>query len=471
MAIKGAYDFIVIGGGSAGFAAARTAAALGLDVAVVEGGPEVGGLCILRGCMPSKTMIESGNRANTIRRAGEFGLHVGDWSVNAAEILDRKRRLVAEFAEYRRSQLSSGAFEFIRGMASFSGSHSLEIKPLDGGDAFPVEAKSFLIATGSTSKVLDIAGLCETGFLDSDAVLESATKPASVIILGGGATGIEFAHYFTSVGTKTTVIQRGGQVLKELDSDAAAVLTSSLRDQGTSLFVGTNIVRAENVGGMKRVIFQHEGEEMWVEAEEIIYALGRLPQLGHLHLDKANVHLEHSKLTINSRQQTNQGHIFAAGDAAGPYEVVHIGIQQGELAARNAHKIVHKSQVPLEEMDYRLKLFAIFSSPEAAGVGMTERDLAKSEIPYLVSAYHFRDHGKSIVMGETHGFVKLIVERDSREILGAAAVGPHASELIHEIAVAMYFHATASDLSKVPHYHPTLSEIWTYPAEELASHR
>lgn len=468
--MKNSYDLAVIGGGSAGYAAASTAVGLGLAVVVIEGGAEVGGLCILRGCMPSKTLIESANRALTIRRAAEFGLRAGELSVMPSEIMERKRRFVAEFAGHRRHQLECGTFDFIRGRAAFTGPNTLEVSLLSGGRPSTVEAKTFVIATGSSSDVIDIPGLCETGFRDSDAVLEAADIPESVIVLGGGATALEFAHYYASLGAKVTILQRSGQVLKEMDVEVAAALTSAFEDRGISVLVGTRLLRVEAAGGKKRVHFLHHGQEKMAEAAEIVYALGRVPQLAGLGLDRAGVRLcKAGALTLNaSLQTTDAPHIFAAGDAAGPYEIVHLAVLQGELAARNAAKIIQPEPPPLEKIDYRLKLFAIFSMPEVAAVGMTEKELAVAEIPYLASRHPFHDHGKSIVMGETEGFVKLLVAKESREILGAAAIGIKASELVHEIAVAMYFHATAGDLARVPHYHPTLSEIWTYPAEELA---
>jgi len=166
-------------------------------------------------------------------------------------------------------------------------------------------------------------------------------------------------------------------------------------------------------------------------------------------------------------QRTNQPHIFAAGDCTGQHEIVHVAIAQGELAARNAARGIRGS-AELEEMDYRLKMFVVFTEPQVAVVGAGEQELREVGRPFLAARYPFKDHGKSLVMGETRGFVKLLAAPDSREILGGAVVGPHASDLIHEIAAAMGFRATAGQLAALPHYHPTLSEIWTYPAEELA---
>jgi pyruvate/2-oxoglutarate dehydrogenase complex dihydrolipoamide dehydrogenase (E3) component len=173
-------------------------------------------------------------------------------------------------------------------------------------------------------------------------------------------------------------------------------------------------------------------------------------------------------IDVRPTQQTTQPHIFAAGDVAGPYEIVHIAIQQAEIATRNAARVIAGNGNDLEHVDYRLKLYAIFSDPEVAVCGSSEGELRDAKIPFRVAKYPFNDHGKSMCIGETDGFVKLMASEENGEILGGAVVGPHAAELIHEIIVAMRFRATAKQLAETPHYHPTLSEIWMYPAEELA---
>ena len=460
------YDFVVIGGGSAGYAGAALAAKLGLKTAVIEGGDEVGGLCILRGCMPSKTIIESANRFLSLRRAAEFGLRAEKISAHPGEIMARKQRLIGEFADYRRGQLEKGAFDFIRGFARFVDPHTVEVS----GEKLRthIRSKSFLLATGSKVSRVPVPGLDETGCRDSDAVLEWAEIPESVVVLGAGATGLEFAHYFASLGTKVSVIQRGGQVLKETDNDVADALGSALERNGIEIFYNTKLTRAERAGDRKRVWFEHGGGEKCVEASEIIYALGRKPQLGGLDLENAGVALNRGCLSMEPTQQTNVPHIFAAGDCAGPFELVHVAIQQAEIAARNAARIVQSKPDALVQADYRLKLFVIFTQPEVASVGATEKELQAAGRAHRAASYPFNDHGKSLLMGETDGFVKLIAAERTGEILGGAVVGPRAADLIHEIAVAMYFRATVHDLLLVPHYHPTLSEIWTYPAEELA---
>jgi pyruvate/2-oxoglutarate dehydrogenase complex dihydrolipoamide dehydrogenase (E3) component len=461
------YDFLVIGGGSAGYAGAATAARLGLKTAVIEGGDEVGGLCILRGCMPSKTLLESAHRAETIRRAGEFGLRAEYFGADGGAIRARKRRLIGEFADYRRQQLEDGRFDFIRGRAAFVDPQQVEVRLRDGG-LRRLQASAFLLATGSVISQVEVPGLAETGFVTSDDVLDADRIPPSIIVLGAGASGLELASFYAGIGSKVTVIQRSAQVLKGTDADVAEAVTTALEDRGIEIFRDTELLRAARADGRKRLEFTHAGEERSVEADEILCALGRKPNLASLALDRAGVANAKSGVLASASQQCQPGHIFAAGDVCGPHEIVHIAVQQGEIAARNAARLLGRLSGPLEKIDYTLKLFAVFTHPQVAAAGLTEYEATLLRYDFLTAKYPFADHGKSLVRGETHGFVKLLAARDTRRILGAACVGPEASELIHEIVVAMSFGATAGALARIPHYHPTLSEIWTYPAEELA---
>ena len=472
------YDFLVIGGGSAGFAAARTAAALGLRTALVEGGAKVGGLCILRGCMPSKTMIESANRFVSIRRAEEFGLRAENYRVVGPEIQARKRRIIGGFADYRREQLEHGNFDYLRGLARFTGEHRIRIIAPEGdGDGSPtpppeIEAKTFLIATGSKVADVQVAGLPEAGYLTSDSALELEDYPSSLIVLGAGAIGLEASHQFAGLGSQVTILQRGSQIMREADEDIAGALERALGHQGVRFHCGAHLMRVEidPSDGQKRVWYEQGGSQHCVSAQEILYALGRRPCTDNLELNRAGVATtKKGGIEVGPDQRSrSKRHVFAAGDVSGPYEIVHIAIQQAELAARNAARHLGKLAGPPEEIDYRLKLFVLFTEPQMAQVGLTEKECRHAGRDFRVATYPFADHGKAIVKGETDGFVKLITDRATGEIIGGAAVGPEVAELIHEISVAMYFHGTAADLAAVPHYHPTLSEIWTYPAEELA---
>jgi pyruvate/2-oxoglutarate dehydrogenase complex dihydrolipoamide dehydrogenase (E3) component len=461
------FDFVVIGGGSAGFSAALEGAKLGLRTICVDGGPDVGGLCILRGCMPSKTLLESANRFLTLRRAPEFGLSAGHLGFDSRAIRQRKRTLIKGFADHRQAQLEKGNFEFERALATFASPRQLRLDGLDGS-VREIRFRTALIATGSELNPVDVPGLAETGYLDSDIALDSDRVPPSIIILGGGAIALEFAHFYNALGTKVTILQRSSQFIKGADIDVAIALTDAYRRNGVEMIPDTQLIAVEKRAERKTVTFVKDGVEQAISADEIFYALGRRPSISRLHLDAAGIELEGEVgVKINDRMQSSQPHIFAAGDAAGQFEVVHIAIEQAIIAARNADRLLKSAQ--LSSMDYRLRLAAIFSHPEVAYVGLTEKEAQANARPVRVATYPFDDHGKSMIRGETAGFVKLIADSDTHEIVGGAVVGPEASELIHEIVVAIRFRAKASDLAAIPHYHPTLSEIWTYPAEELAA--
>ncbi len=457
------FDFVVIGGGSAGYAAARTAVDAGMSVAVVDGSSDLGGLCILRGCMPSKAIIESANRFLTLKNAGDFGLSATDISADAKKIIERKRRLVSEFAAYRVEQLKSGKFELVRGKATFQDKHTLQVTLLDGS-VMTLNSRTFIIATGSQTAWPAVPGLREAECLTSDEALELESIPESMVVLGGGPVALELAHYFDAIGTRVDVVQRSSQVLKGVDRDVAEALTTAMRERGIAIHLDTDL-RNVSPG---RVQFECRGELIDLNAEVILQGLGREPNTAGLGLRGIGMQMRGRHIATDAGQRTNVENIFAAGDVTGPHEIVHIAIQQGEIAARNAARHLGFLRSAEEAIDYRLLLFATFTEPQVAVVGLSEDEAANLQRDVDAATYPFNDHGKSVVMGEMHGFVKLVVDRRTREIVGGAAVGPHASDLIHEVVVAMAFRATAAQFAAIPHYHPTLSEIWTYPAEDLA---
>lgn len=461
------YDLIVIGAGSAGYNGAALAARQGLRVALVDGAAELGGLCILRGCMPSKALLAGANRLQLIHEAAEFGIHVTGATLDLPTLVARKARHVADFAAYRRGQIEGGPFTFVRGRAVFVEPHTLEVTRADGARE-QLTGQHFLIATGSVLGPPPVPGLGECGYLQSDTALELTVCPESLVVLGAGAIALEFAHYFAALGTRVTILQRSEQILSNADADVAASLRSALEARGVVIHTGVMLESASLVAGGKRVTFTAAGARQEIVTEEIFHALGRQPNLAPLGLAAAGVDVRGDRLVVNAQQQTNVPHIYAAGDVCGPYEIVHLAIQQAEVAVRNVLRTLREPAATLETMDYRLKLFVLFTRPEVAQVGLTEAEARAAGEDFRVASYPFNDHGKSLVMGETDGFVKLLTRARTGEIIGAAVIGPEAASLIHEITVAMHYHGTAQTLAAIPHYHPTLSEIWTYPAEELA---
>lgn len=466
------YDVVVLGAGSAGYAAARTCAAGGAKVAVVDGGAEVGGLCILRGCMPTKALLESAHRLHEIRRAKEFGLKVSAASADWKAVVARKDRLISEFAGYRRTQLEKGKFDFIRGHGSFVSSHRLRVVPVKGDRHAPkgeilIEGKTFVLAMGSVVAKREIPGLEEAGYLTSDEAIRVKKPLRSLIVLGGGAIACESAQYFACMGTRVTMVQRSGQLLTNHDRDVADVVKTRFERDGIRAHCGTELAGVRKKGGVKQVLFRQDGRLKTVSADEILYALGRKPATGGAGLEAAGVRLENGYVRTGPDLRSNQPHIFAAGDVTGPYEVVHTAIQQAEVAGENA-LLCLAGRSKLRKIDYRLKMEIIFTEPEVASVGLNEWEAREKGLKIHVAKYPFNDHGKSEIMGALDGFVKILADAGNGKILGSQIVGPHASDLIHELVAFMYFGGTVQQLKAMPHYHPTLAEIVTYPAEEIS---
>ena len=450
------YDVIVIGGGSGGYAAADTAQSAGAKVAIVDPGP-LGGLCILRGCMPTKTILRSSDIMALMQRAGEFGLSASGIQADLAAIIERKNTLIREFTDYRIEQLKNPRFTLIEDKAAFVSPNEIEA----GGQR--LSAKSFIIATGSVIDQIAIPGLEETGYLTSDDVLELKDQPESMIVLGAGPVAVELAQFYQRIGTQVTLIQRSPHILSFTDEDLARPVEARLREEGMTLFTGTQLQQVSTEGNQKIVRFTHEGKEKTVSAACILDALGRRPNTDGLNLGAAGVKMGEWGIGVDCAMRTRQPHIFAVGDVNGLHEVVHIAIQQGEIAGWNA---THLDQTP-REIDERLTTNVVFTDPPVASVGLTEKDCRKKKIEYIAASYPFDDHGKSLCLGETHGHVKLLCDPNNGEILGGHITGPEAGELIHQLIAVMYYKGTVKDLLTMPHYHPTLSEILTYPAEEL----
>jgi len=450
------FDVVVIGGGSAGYASASAAQSADAKVAIVDKGP-LGGLCILRGCMPTKTILRSSDILALMRRAKEFGLSAQNPSADLAAINDRKNKLIAEFASYRIEQLNDPRFTLIEEQASFISPHELKV-----GDK-SITAKNFIIATGSSTAEFPVPGLAESGYLTSDHVLELRQAPESMIVLGAGPVAVELAQFFCRIGTRTTLIQRSDHILSKEDEDLARPVEAKFREEGMEVFTATKLLRVEQSGENRSVFFTHEGKEKSATAETILQALGRKPNVEGLNLSSAGVGMNRGRIEVDSEMRTNVPHIYAVGDVNGQHEIVHIAIEQGEIAAHNA------TQEDVRRFDARLKTSVTFTDPPVASVGLSEKECKAKNIPCLSASYPFNDHGKSMCLGETHGHVKLLCAPDSGEIIGAHIVGPEAGEMIHQMITLMHYKGTVRDLVKIPHYHPTLSEILTYPAEELAT--
>lgn len=453
------YDFIVIGGGSAGFNAARVAQGLGLKVAIVDGGNPLGGLCILRGCMPSKALLYMTEVLHLAQKAKTFGLNIPHASPDMKAIHARKRKIIDGFASYREEQLMSGNFKLHRGRATFIDAHTVQ---LDTGAR--LHGKKFLISTGSRIAVPPVQGLAQTPSWTSDDVLNLDFVPESVIVLGGGIVACELAQFLRRIGSQVTLIQRSQNILRDHSPEASSVVQQAFRDEGIEICAGTRLDQVSGDAHLVAVRFTHAGESVTKRARYLFNALGRVPNTEGLDLSAAGVDLDlDGRVKTNEFQQTTAPHIYAAGDVSGPFDIVHLAIAQGELAARHAAGVED-----LKPVDHSLVLNVVFTDPQLATIGRLQNDLVEEKVPHLHASYPFNDHGKSILMDANYGYVKVLAAPETGKILGAEIVGKDAGELIHCFSGPLVLGATIFDLLRAPWYHPTLAEIITYPLEDIA---
>lgn len=452
------FDYIVIGGGSGGYAAASTAGEVFDRVAIVDGADELGGLCILKGCMPSKTLIYSTEVLHLAQQAEKFGLNIPDATVDMPALHERKVATIREFADYRKEQLESDRFSLFKSRAKFIDPQTIALD-----DGTELTADYFMVATGSVVSEPPIQGLGDSPYWTSDDILDLNFVPEKVIVLGGGVVACELAQFLRRIGSEVVQIQRSPRILKDISPEAAAVIEAQFRKEGIELYTDTQLASVRREEGVFRVKFRHRGESASSEAPYLLNALGRKPAVEGLDLEAANVMTRSSgHIECNANQQSSNPKIYACGDVAGPHEIVHIAILQGELAAR------HATGRPAEPVDYDTLLGVTFTDPQIGQVGLSEEQLKDRGVDYISADYPFDDHGKSILMEAKTGYVKVLAERATGRILGAECVGKDGGELAHAMAVAVSLRATAKDLLKVHWYHPTLSEIWTYPLEDIA---
>ncbi len=332
-------------------------------------------------------------------------------------------------------------------------------------DGRTLRARHILIGTGSKVSVPSaVPGLVGAKFWTSDEVLELDFIPKSVLVLGGGIVACELAQFLNRIGARVTLIQRSPNILRDHSEDASDVVQKAFVDEGIELFAGTKIEKITQDKRGTAITFLHDGKRLTRRGDHLFNALGREPNTAGLGLVAAGVITRpNGQIIINRWQQTSVPHIYAAGDCSGPHEIVHVAIQQGELAARHAAKV--KNLTPI---DSGLLLNVVFTDPQLATIGRLEHELDEAGTPYLTASYPFNDHGKSILMDANYGYVKVIAEPKHGRILGAEIVGKDAGELIHAFSGPLAMRATVFDLLRAPWYHPTLAEIITYPLEEIA---
>ena len=440
------YDVVFIGGGPGGYVGAIRAASLGLKVALVEK-EKIGGTCLIRGCIPTKTLIAHANIVDTIKRGKEFGIKVDHFSIDYNFMKERKDSVVKSLSQGVTFLVKSHGVDLLEGEASFVSPK--EIKVL-GKQNLSLEAKSIVIATGSTPMPLPIAPIDRHRIHDSTSILELTTLPKSLIILGGGYIGCEFASLFASLGVQVTIVEFFPGVVWAQGKTISTFLGKAFEKKGIVVKCNTKGEKCE-VKEDRVVVHLTDGHPL--EGELCLVAVGRKPYTHNLNLAAAGVGTENGFIVVNERMETEVAHIYAIGDVTGKTMLAHVASHQGIVAAEN---IAGKRS----RMDYTAVPAVIFTHPEIATVGYTLEQAQKAHFDAKSDSFPFSMLGKAKASGELEGFVELISEKKSGKILGASVVGDQASSLIGEITLAIQQELTLESIAETIHPHPTLTESW-----------
>jgi dihydrolipoamide dehydrogenase len=448
------YDVIFIGGGPAGYVGAIRCAQLGMSVAVVER-EGLGGTCVLWGCIPAKALLEAAYVATKVSHSADFGVTVGDVKLDYGVAMKRSRAVSTQNSKGVEFLFKKNKITWIKGTAKITGKNSVSVK-IDGKDEKHDAKKAVVISTGSRVKGLPQIGLelNKTTVLSSDEVLVLEKAPKTMAVVGAGAVGCEFADVFAAFGTQITLIEALPVILPLEDADVSAELTKSFKKRKIDVVTGAKISDVKVGKNSVSMSVESGGKKQTLEVEKVLVAAGRAPNTEDIGLKEAGVQLtDRGFIKINERMETSVKGIYAIGDVAGPPMLAHKGQREGVVFAEflAAQKNVHP-------VNYGNIPNATYCHPEVASIGMTEAQVKEKKIDYKVGRFAFANNGRARTSGEIEGFVKIIRDAKYGEILGAHIIGAHATELIHELAVARENEFTVEEVDLAIHAHPTLSE-------------
>jgi dihydrolipoyl dehydrogenase len=441
--------FAIIGAGPGGYVAALRAAQLGAEVILIEK-KWLGGVCLNVGCIPTKALLKSAEVFSLVGRAADYGVAAGQPRIDWKRIQARKTKVVSQLVGGVSMLLERAGVKVLFGEARFTGRDALEVKSKEGLES--IVADHIIVATGSRAATLPAAGMQNPRVIDSNGALALEQLPESILVIGGGAIGLEWAAMFVDFGCTVTLVELLPRLAPLMDRDLGDALAFSLKQRGVKIMTGSSVNRIDSGERGCRVIIQTPSGQTAVETELVLTAVGRLPNVEGLELEKARVAYSRKGIEVDRRMRTSAAGIYAIGDVAadGPM-LAHVASHQGVVAVENA--CGHSTF-----MDYTAVPSCIFTHPEVASVGLTEEEASLKGHNLKVGKFGLTNNGKAIANGETEGFVKIVSDARDDAILGIHIFGPHASDLILEANLSMRLDATLDELEATIHPHPTLGE-------------
>ncbi|HEK9102399.1 dihydrolipoyl dehydrogenase [Bacillus pfraonensis] len=453
------YDLVIVGGGTGGYVAAIRASQLGLKTALVEK-DNLGGTCLHKGCIPSKALLRSAEVYATAKKSEEFGVVTSNVELNFAKVQERKEKIVTQLHKGVQHLMKQGKIDVFEGIGRILGPSifspmpgTISVELASGEENEMLIPKNVLIATGSRPNSLPGLELDGEYVMSSDHALKMETLPSSIIIVGGGVIGIEWASMLADFGVEVTVLEYAKHVLPLEDQDVSKEMQRLLKKKGIKVVTGAKVLPETLVKDNGVAIqAEHNGENKEFKAEKMLVSVGRQANTQNIGLENTDIIVEKGYIQTNEFYQTKESHIYAIGDVIGGLQLAHVASHEGIVAVEH---IAGKEVMPI---DYSMVSKCVYSSPEVASVGLTEQEAKEKGYKLKVGKFSFRAIGKALVYGESDGFVKLVVDEETNDILGVHMIGPHVTDMISEAGLARVLDATPWEVAHTIHPHPSLSE-------------
>ncbi len=456
------FDLVIIGSGPGGYVAAIRAARYGLSTAVIEKASKFGGTCLHWGCIPTKVLLHTADLLGEIRHAGTHGIKVGEPALDLAAVMKRKQGVVDGLAQGVQGLMKKGKVTLIQGAGKLAGKGKVAVLDAAGKVTQELTAKNIILATGSV--IREFPGMETDGkvVINSDHALSLPAVPKSMVVIGAGAVGVEFASIWMRYGAKVTLIELMPRILPIEDEEVSAALQQSLVKQGMQVYTSTKVQSVKKAAAGAEVrILAADGKEQTIQADIVLVAIGRRPVSENLGLEGTRVKVEKGFIQVNEYMETGEPGIYAIGDVVPTPALAHTASAEGLLAvARIAGKDAH----PIK---YGHTPNCTYCSPQVASAGLTEAKAKEKGYDVRVGKFPFKGIGKATIIGDNEGFVKIVVDKKYDELLGVHMIGPYVTDMIASAVVALGHEATGESLAHVVHPHPTLSEAVMEAAEAV----